>query len=148
MGGHDDVRRSQLLRRLQVERPDIVIISAPAGYGKSTLIDQWLVDDDRVGARCVLDGRDNDPDRLAERLIPFTEACSGEGPPFLVVLDDVHTLTSRPALTVVKSLAAHVPLGSTLAIAGRTVPDLLLGMTRARRDVTDVDLRHLGLRCR
>ena len=145
MGGHDDVQRSQLLDRLQVGRPDVVMVVAPAGYGKSTLIDQWLVDDDRVGARCVLDGRDNDPARLEERLTEtITRLRSPDGSPFLVALDDVHTLTSRPALTVVNSLVAQIPSGSTLAIAGRTAPDLLLGMIRARREVTDIDLRRLA----
>ena len=105
------------------------MVVAPAGYGKSTLIDQWLVDDDRVGARCVLDGREqrsgptggaphrNDhPTAIARRLaVP-----GGAGR-----RSHAHVATGAHRR---QSLVAQIPPGSTLAIAGRTAPDLLLGM--------------------
>lgn len=63
----DWVARPRLLQELDeaVPRP-VVLIAAPAGFGKTTLITQWLADD-RVPATAAwvsLDARDDDPDRL------------------------------------------------------------------------------------
>ena len=133
MGGHDDVQRSQLLDRLQVGRPDVVMVVAPAGMGSPRSSTSGCSMTIGSALDVCSTGASNDPARLKERLTEtITRMRSPDGSPFLVALDDVHTLTSRPALTVVKSLVAQIPPGSTLAIAGRTVPDLLLGMIRAR----------------
>ena len=49
--------------------------------------------------------------------------------PVLLVLDDAHLLRSRGSLTLVAALAKHVPAGSTVVLAGRTVG---LAVARAR----------------
>ena len=53
--------RSRLLEHLHegLERP-LTLVSAPAGYGKSTLVSQWLEVSDRPGIWLSLDERDND----------------------------------------------------------------------------------------
>ena len=55
------VHRRELLGRLgkDFHRP-LVLISAPAGYGKSTLVSHWLDRCDRPGAWVSLDETDND----------------------------------------------------------------------------------------
>ena len=61
------VARSRLLDNLRhaAERP-VTLISAPAGYGKSTLVTQWLASGSRPAtvAWISLDAADNDPARL------------------------------------------------------------------------------------
>ena len=61
------VVRSRLLDNLQqaVERP-VTLIAAPAGYGKTTLVTQWLASGTRPAtvAWISLDAADNDPARL------------------------------------------------------------------------------------
>ena len=61
------VERARLLDRLDAAtRRPIVLVSAPAGYGKTTLVAQWLADrrGDRAAAWVALDEGDNDPARL------------------------------------------------------------------------------------
>src|SRR5688572_16343635 len=63
----DWVDRARLRARLEEasSRP-VVLISAAAGYGKTTLVAQWLAhrEDDRAMAWVSLDVGDNDPGRL------------------------------------------------------------------------------------
>ena len=47
----------------------VTIISAPAGYGKTTLVAQWLNDIPHPSAWIYLDQYDNDPDRFIRYLI-------------------------------------------------------------------------------
>jgi LuxR family maltose regulon positive regulatory protein len=64
----DWVDRARLRAQLeQASSRPVVLISAAAGYGKTTLVAQWLAhreDDDRAMAWVSLDVGDNDPGRL------------------------------------------------------------------------------------
>ena len=57
----NNVRRTRLLNQLEAgwDRP-LALISAPAGYGKSTLVSQWLESNDYPSAWLSLDESDND----------------------------------------------------------------------------------------
>jgi LuxR family maltose regulon positive regulatory protein len=63
----DWITRPRLLQELDeaIRRP-VVLIAAPAGFGKTTLVTQWLADDSvpATPAWVSLDARDDDPDRL------------------------------------------------------------------------------------
>ena len=53
-------------------RPRLVLVSAPAGFGKTTLLSQWLSHDDELAGRVAwlsLDGGDNDPGRFLAHLV-------------------------------------------------------------------------------
>lgn len=66
------VRREMLLARVQGESPPrIVVVQAPAGHGKSTLLEQLKSSSEAAGALTgwlTLDEADNDPRRLAAHL--------------------------------------------------------------------------------
>lgn len=56
------VNRSHLLERLeQSSTAPVVLLSAPAGLGKTTLVCDWLRMTDLPAAWLTLDGADNDP---------------------------------------------------------------------------------------
>ena len=59
------VRRERLLRRLaQTTHVPLTLLVAPAGYGKTTLLEHWLQQDPRPVAWLTVDELDDDPDRL------------------------------------------------------------------------------------
>jgi LuxR family maltose regulon positive regulatory protein len=58
------IHRPRLTDRLAGrDQPTLTLVSAPAGFGKTTLLTEWFagVDDDRSVAWLSLDGHDNDP---------------------------------------------------------------------------------------
>ena len=121
------IRRNSLLTRLDQERCSgarIFLISAPAGYGKTTLVSEWL--ENSPAAWLSLDESDNDPTRfwlytlsalqgvtpsmnastvmaLREPQAPPMELIltrvindlSDQPDPVLLILDDYHQISSR-----------------------------------------------------
>ncbi len=63
------VSRPRLIERLseQTERK-LTLVSAPAGFGKTTVIGEWLAASDKPFAWLSLDSADNDPHRLLSYL--------------------------------------------------------------------------------
>ncbi len=55
----DQLHRRHLMDRLDRRRP-LTLVSAPAGYGKSTLVRCWMETCDCPGAWVSLDENDND----------------------------------------------------------------------------------------
>jgi LuxR family maltose regulon positive regulatory protein len=64
------ISRAHLIERLQrgVERA-LTLVSAPAGFGKTTLLSQWLAEGDMPVAWLSLEPEDNDPTRFLSYLI-------------------------------------------------------------------------------
>ena len=64
------VARSHLVQRLrQGVRGALTLVSAPAGFGKTTLLAQWLAERDMPVAWLSLEAEDNDPTRFLSYLI-------------------------------------------------------------------------------
>jgi LuxR family maltose regulon positive regulatory protein len=64
------VARTRLLQKLnQGLECGFILVSAPAGYGKSTLLSSWLSRLDRPAAWLALDDNDNDPGRFLSYLL-------------------------------------------------------------------------------
>ena len=149
------IARPRLVERLesQSEVP-LVVLAAPAGYGKSTVLTEWTSMTPRAAIWLNLDERDDDPAVLLayvavaiDRAIGIGHdtiaATGGVGPsvwaaavpalgsaiastttPFLLVLDDLERLHNQESLDVVVALAAHLPAGSQIAIATRSIKGL------------------------
>src|SRR4051794_38403328 len=85
------VPRPRLVRALReaAEIP-LAVIVAPAGYGKTTLLAEWAVHDDRRFAWVAAD-EDDDPERYLAAVESALSGVEG-GRPFVLVLDDVHLL--------------------------------------------------------
>ena len=56
----------------------LVLVSAPAGFGKSTLLAGWLGEPDVHGAWVTLDARDNDLVRFTRYLAAAAAQLAGE----------------------------------------------------------------------
>src|SRR5215211_75934 len=100
------IARTKLLEALAAtpERISLVLVTAPAGYGKTTVLSQWAAEDSREFAWVTVDEADGDPVRLAghvalalhriEPLDPavFRALAVGDGSRHLAAL--AHLLTS------------------------------------------------------
>jgi LuxR family maltose regulon positive regulatory protein len=96
------VMRERLLQPLRDERRRLVLIVAPSGAGKTSLIADWGAVDQRALAWLTLDGNDNDPHRfLAALIAAMSDAHPG-------VAARVHSLFNRvqpiPAPTILRTL--------------------------------------------
>jgi LuxR family transcriptional regulator, maltose regulon positive regulatory protein len=152
----------------------VVLVSAPAGYGKSTLVAQWSELDPRVGCWVQLAAGDNDPvallariaatleragpvrsdlleelsrttPRIVEVALPVLAADLAGCEPFVLVLDDVHLVTSKPSRSILGFLAEQVPSGSQLVLVTRGDPGVRLGRLRASGDLVEVGATLLAL---
>ncbi|NJN19299.1 MAG: LuxR family transcriptional regulator [Oscillochloris sp.] len=64
------LKRSRLIRRLQHGSAQrLSLLSAPAGFGKTTLLSSWLVEAQRPIAWLALDAADSEPVRLLVHLV-------------------------------------------------------------------------------
>lgn len=170
------VDRARLLDRLErAAATRLTVVSAPAGYGKTTLLTEWLASR-RVGAPVAwlaLDPADDDPALFwayllaaVDAAVPGTAEGAGAalaaGVPhdavaatllndldgldrdLLVVLDDVHVLTSEAVRAGLRLLVEHLPARAHLVLAARADPDLPLPRLRARGELAELraeDLR-------
>jgi LuxR family transcriptional regulator, maltose regulon positive regulatory protein len=120
----DLVQRPRLLERLgTAERPRLILVSAPAGFGKTTVLSQWVADtasaDDRV-AWLSLDQADNRPRRFLEHLVAALQtivalpdaaelvATGAEVPPEVVLTFVVNELDLQPGRIVLALDDYHV----------------------------------------
>ncbi len=138
------IRRTRLLSALAEAPPDILVVLAPVGYGKTTLLHQWVEAQRRPCCWLQLGAADRSPEAFGARLTAAVESLTA---PWVLVLDDVHELAAD-SLQQLKELAADLPAGSTLACAGQTRPPLSLGVLRARRRVIELDLRDVAFDAR
>ncbi|WPN44802.1 MULTISPECIES: LuxR C-terminal-related transcriptional regulator [unclassified Pseudomonas] len=167
------LERSTLLAQLeQYEGVRLILISACAGYGKTTLLQQYRERCINAGRRvlwCNLDQADNEPARLLHvlsiglrELGLLEEYTPDEGEParyeqwllehlaassetFTLLLDDFQAIDNPQALDFFQRLLKALPVGSTLAIAARTTPDINLGRLRARGELLEIGTDALRL---
>jgi LuxR family maltose regulon positive regulatory protein len=162
------IPRTRLLETLAAtpERISLILVTAPAGYGKTTALSQWAAADPREFAWVTVDRADGDPVRLAghvalalHRIQPldpavFRALAVGDGPrhltplaplltslrnwdrPAVLVLDDVHELRNVAAMNFIRALAAGLPAGFQLAVGSR----LTLGFGRLRSEDRSVEI--------
>jgi LuxR family maltose regulon positive regulatory protein len=153
--------------RLDRQRRPLTLVSAAAGFGKSTLLSDWL--SDRPGtAWLALDERDRDPVRfwthvvaalrtVAPNLGGQTEDALRDGAgdvesavtlllndlqavehDVTLVLDDYHAVDSPELVTSMGLFLANLPEHVGLVIATRADPGLPLASLRARGDLLEV----------
>jgi LuxR family transcriptional regulator, maltose regulon positive regulatory protein len=169
------VSRTALVNRLRTATTRVMTVSAPAGYGKTTLLAQWAERDARPFAWITLDERDNDPivllqhvaaalDRIeplegyviralsarsrsiwASAMPRLGAALATVRSPLVLVFDGSHLLRTRGALQTVSALADHVPTGSMLVLSGRLVPRLPIASLRASGLLLELGQRELAL---
>ncbi len=159
------IPRPRLVRKLVGARHvPVVLLVAPAGYGKTTVLSEWATCDERPFAWVTLDAGDNDPrellatiafaldgiepigwevvEALATRrrgsataaLRPLTRSLARREVPTVLVLDDLHVLEAQDARAVVTAMAHACGCNLQLALASRSDSVLRLARLRAHGD--------------
>jgi LuxR family maltose regulon positive regulatory protein len=108
------IGRPRLLERLQLAAQSrLTLVSAPAGFGKTTLLTQWLADLSNPGAGVVpsvawvsLDGRDNDPVTFWTYVITALQGAAGDtvGSVTLGLLTQPFAIALTPLLNDLQAL--------------------------------------------
>ncbi|MFV8049998.1 AAA family ATPase [Mycobacterium sp. 48b] len=161
------------ITRLLRDRTGLVVVAAPAGYGKTTVVAQWDDADDRPFAWARLDNLDNDPAHLLLHLATalnqikpidpavlhylqgagraetqlvsaFVQALESCGP-VVLVLDDVHELSARAAVDALRAVVDLAPNSTTVALLGRQMPALDLARRRLQGYVFEIGIPELKL---
>lgn len=138
--------RPRLARRLRrrFEVP-VVVVTAPAGYGKTTALTQALADPDRLGRDLWLqcEASDADPTSFASAVLRSGGIGEASGAvdavrlvgmlarfapdPVCLVLDDTHRIPSAsPTWRLLDDLLTVLPHNAHLLISGRVAPPLAL----------------------
>jgi LuxR family maltose regulon positive regulatory protein len=151
----------------------LTLVSAPAGYGKTTLLSNWFERTGKDVAWLSLDEADNDLRRFLAYLVAtlqrvdatLREAAIGvedsraaltfilndiaqNEADLILVLDDYHVITSAAVHEVVSFLLEHTPPQFHLLLGSRSDPPLALARWRVRGELCELrahDLRfHAG----
>jgi LuxR family transcriptional regulator, maltose regulon positive regulatory protein len=164
------VDRRQLVERLNkgvASGTKLTLISAPAGFGKTTLISSWLTDYASPVAWLALDETDNDPTQFLIYLVAAlrqVDSSLGQGlnqviqspqvqaralmtalvndltafdKALTLVLDDYHVVSSSTIHELVQFLLDHQPPLLHIVICTRKEPSLSLPRLRARGQLNE-----------
>ncbi len=141
------VSRRPLIEAARGEGCRVVGVTAPAGYGKSTLLAEWAATEDRPVAWVSLDRFDDDPAALLPTLASayaqitpgdtdlvadvrgvsvlgraaprLASAFAATPSPFVLMLDDLHELRSPDCHDALGVVISAIPRGSQLVAASR-----------------------------
>jgi LuxR family transcriptional regulator, maltose regulon positive regulatory protein len=135
----------RLVRRLMAATDvSVALIVAPAGYGKTTLLEAWADADPRPFAWIDAGRRVIAPDALRAQAMAQIAAVAGGGP-FVVVVEDVDALGGSATATALGSIADALHPGSLLALSSRREAPLPVGRLRAHRQVLELGMRDLAM---
>jgi ATP/maltotriose-dependent transcriptional regulator MalT len=172
---HGVVDRTRVRRALDAGRDaSLILVAAPAGYGKTTAVRAWCASRDAALAWVTLDAGDNDPvllwryvatavDRVCSRLgrgalrrlgvagspveVAVDELMNGVaamGSELVVVLDDLQAVTGRECLSSIDYALSHLPPNAHVVLITRVDPALRLARLRADGALAEVRAAELA----
>lgn len=178
-GTHNDnpglVERPRLITKInQAAQHRLTLISAPPGYGKTTLASQFIrqsplpiawhtieasqrdvpilhhqalaaLESFAPGIDSLPDAYGYPPHELASHIADYLrDSLTGEG---IYILDDAHHLTGSPAAeTWLRALVEQIPDSCHILIISRVLPDLPLTEMIARREILAIGQEELKFR--
>lgn len=166
------LERPRLLEALSAPAR-VTLIVAPAGYGKTVAVDQWvdsevrecswmtlnLIDREPAGfwrnvigaLRAIRPTIDDEPEGLLERhgpadsrfLAALVEQVQAWCEPGVLVLDEVSRLTDPTALAGLSLLIDHIGPEMQVVLVGRNEPGLPIARWRSQGRLADIGPAHL-----
>lgn len=173
-GGHR-VRRERLLAKLdRLGDHQVNLVCAPAGFGKSTTVRQWLGGLGETTAWVDLSPDDNDPSVLWSRIIDesiqevgvgveakvalggiagsvrpaiekLAERLAARNAAACLVLDDFHLVDERDCLNSIELAIELLPAQTRLVLISRVEPDLPVSRYEGRRQLLRIGPTDLAL---
>lgn len=168
------VSRRNLINTARASDRRVVAVSAPSGYGKSSLLSEWAAAEARPVAWVSLDRFDDDPATLLSLLASAYVRATGGDPalvtdmrghgtsvlgraaprlaaslwaspePFVIMLDDLHELSSTACHDVLSVVIGGIPQGSQLVAASR-VEQPHIPRLRASGETLEIGIVDLAL---
>ena len=167
------IARPRLVASLRRDARGLVVFSAPAGAGKTSVIREWLEKDERPWAWLHLDHGDNDPVVLLEYLarallrvspldpqvlgwlelpeppvrrviLPALMDAASAAPAFVLVLDDAHVVRDHRCWQILAALSEAVAAESALVISSRSDPPLHLSRLRSQGALAEYRFQDLA----
>nr|WP_237457488.1 LuxR C-terminal-related transcriptional regulator [Pseudomaricurvus sp. HS19] len=161
------VPRPELCAELcSLSAPRVTLVRAPAGFGKSTLMQQACRELAAQGvpvAWLTLDSADNDVSRLLQFLsyamavvsdqdgvqdngfgvgnlaLALLDQVAATAAPFAIFLDDLEVLQSAAAVALLQQFIERLPAGGRVVIGSRVLPNLGLSRWRGRGQLLELD---------
>ncbi len=168
------LHRKRLMQHIEANRDTrLILVSAPAGFGKSSCLIDWAHRRRKNGAHVAwyaLDEHDNDPARFAAHLLGAFSYIDTNFPspldnveqtspretvnhivntiaetnnPTLLVLDDYHLIAEPQIHDAINLLAEYLPENTNLAIGTRADPPLPLARWRSQGKVAEIRMADL-----
>ena len=161
------IERTALLGRLASHRGPVLVV-APAGFGKSTLLGQWRQAAELPLAWVSLDATDNDPVLFWNYVVAALQAVQPAAPltppagplgeqdfvdaivprllnelaslerEVVLVLDDYHAITSSACHRSVELFLTREPANVRIVVSSRVDPPFPLGTLRARDELLEL----------
>ena len=155
------------VREVAGGEPLLTLVSAPAGFGKTTLLGEWFAERDRPTAWLALDAGDSDPAVFWSYLVASIQAAVPDAgseaeslldagntieavtasllndleafaTDLVVVLDDFHFVESHEVPESLGFFLEHLPPQVHVVIATRVDPLLPLARLRARGELLEI----------
>lgn len=168
----NSIERTGLLQRLdKAKHYPLVLINAPAGYGKTTLITQWAMQQKNVGWY-ALDESDNQTERFASYFCTALHYAIHQELPeedsllrqsnllaslnqqlvklshlqqhIYLIIDDYHIIGNEEIHEALKYWIRHQPPSMTLILISRSVPPLGIAGLRVQEQILEIDVHQLS----
>jgi LuxR family maltose regulon positive regulatory protein len=143
------VCRTNLLNRLdKAFGTPLVLVTAPAGYGKTTLLAQWTARREHPVAWVRLEettGSAGLADSILTAVAWMEIDPVGSWGSFALVVDDAHMVEPGVLREAVLDVLTWLPAGSQVVVASRCAPDLPVARMRSRQSILELSLEDLSM---
>jgi LuxR family maltose regulon positive regulatory protein len=158
-----EVPRALTARMTEARSAKVILVRAPAGFGKTTAMQQARSVLEAQGvatAWLTLDSADNDlphflaafsaaieqlglEPRTATGELGLLDVLSRDGEAFVLFLDDFELIQAPSVLGFLREAIERMSRGAQIVFGSRSLPELGLGRLRARGQLVELDAEHL-----
>ncbi|MGU7778625.1 LuxR C-terminal-related transcriptional regulator [Burkholderia sp. PU8-34] len=158
-----EVERADICQRIAHSRARLVLVHAPAGFGKTTAMTQARSCLDQANVHTVwvsLDRADNDVPHFIRCLraaigqsgvdeiplgtpLEILQALSHDVSAFTLFLDDFEKLVEPAVIGLIREAVEHLPRNGQILIGTRAQPDLGIARLRVQGELLEIDEMNL-----